>query len=139
DVYSVAYTRAQPVARLAVVQCIDTAGTVLDGATVNTGRIYYTGGTFRIYAGAASVPLVSTTLTNWHVVGAALRGSTSYMTVDGTPTTEANAGSSAPSGMTLGSAGASYTDGAQMRLVCAVECAISRLAEWTEWANDGVF
>lgn len=113
DAFVKAFTLNQPAHIWIVCKANDggASDTPIDGATLNTGRLFRTGAsstTMTMWAGAGVVS-AATTPEAWHYYEMQINGATSKLSVDGGAYAEGNAGAANPGGVTLFAAGPGST------------------------------
>lgn len=138
DTYSVSYSLSQPFARIAVVQGDGTAGTVCDGATLNTARIYFASAAIRAYAG--STLQRTTAFTTKEIYVAVFDGASSLLKINDGAAHSGAVGAAVPNGFTMGTLGNGTTDPFGGSIFGILECNPANLAENLAWmaARHGV-
>jgi hypothetical protein len=141
DYLGKAFTLAQPYAVVVVAKCINAAGTLVDGVGVNSGRIYYQGGTFRRYAGVETAQYIAFNTALWHIVSAVFDEANSLLAVDGTTGPTGNSGTIDPNGVTIGAVGGVFSNPANAHILEVVYCTVESRAAWVAYLNAkyGIF
>ncbi len=111
DALTASFTLAQPVTAFLVAKWNTTTfGTMMDGASGNSMRLFRTSSTQVALAAATQLTSNNTTPAAWHVFEAVFNSTSSNINVSGTSVASGNAGTATPSGIYLGVFGNGFSD-----------------------------